>query len=214
MLDVRHLRMLLIALIVIGCILLSGCTKTWSVTFEDVYDLAGWNLFIFDAEAKYDIDSNGLMLDAYSADAPFAFSGDVTMTVVFEMFCVPSNLIDYLFFAFRAYPGDGSLWIDFTDLSDPVNEKYSFVDDAYENKVVFNTSVPGINYIGTNTVTFSKTDNQVKIRLNNTEIYNGPYSFFSSDYVVPAFGAVAFQSSGHVLFKSIKVRYSDEMMPI
>ncbi len=209
----RHLRMLAIALIVTGCILLSGCTKTWSVTFEDVYDLAGWDLFVYDAEAKNAIDDNGLMLDAYSATAPFAFSGDVTMTVVFEIFCIPSNPIKDLFFAFLAEPGDGYLWIDFNDLSDAPNEKYSFVDDHYDNKVEFNTLVPGINYIGSNILTFSKTDNQVRIKLNNTEIYNSPYSFFSSDFVAPSFGAIAFQSSGYVLFKSIKVQYSGEMVP-
>jgi len=206
--------MLVIALVVVGCISLSGCTKTWSVIFEDVYDLAGWNIYQYDSEAKYDIGGNGLMLDAYAATAPFCFSGDVTITVTFELFCIPSNLIDYLFFALRAYPGDGSLWIDFTDLSDAADEKYSFVDDSPVNKVEFDTSVPGINYIGTNILIFSKTDGLVRVRLNNTELYSGSYNFFSSDYVIPVFGAVAFQSSAHVLFKSIKVHYSGEMMPI
>jgi len=206
--------MLAIALFVIVCISLSGCTKTWSVVFEDVYDLAGWNIYIYDAEAKYYIDSNGLMLDAYGAEGPIAFSGDVTMSIDFEMFSSPSNPIQHLSFAFTGYPGDDYLSMNLYDFCSETEERYVFYDGSFSNKVEFNTPVPGINYIGTNSLTFSKTNNNVTIKLNGTEIYNSPYSFFSSDYVVPLIGAVALQSSGYVLFKNIKVQYSGEMIAL
>lgn len=206
----RRFRILALALLAVACMLLAGCDRVWTVTFNDVYDLAGWNLSMYDINDEYRIDENGLMLDATAAFAPFSFSGDVMVTVAFDMFANSANPIKDLTISLNAPLQH--LYLAFNNIGVEGEEKFYFYENIFADRIIFPGEIPNIRYIGHNTLVMTKRAGIVKVELNGAKLMELPYSQFNAEFAIPVIGAIA-EGTGYVLFKMFRVQYSGEMIP-
>lgn len=208
MLRFRHLT---IALLAVACMFLAGCDRVWTLTFNDAYDLAGWHLGPYDANAEYLIDENGLMLDATAAGAPFSFSGDMMVTIVFDIFANSANPIKDLSVTLSSTPQ--YLYFAFSDLCISGLEKYYFMENEFASKIEYPGAVPGIRYIGHNTLVLQKRAGKFKVELNGAVLLEKSISLYDAEFSTPRIGAISSDGTGYVLFKMIRVQYSGNMVP-
>jgi len=209
--EVLRFRYFAIALLAVACMSLAGCDRVWTLTFNDVYDLAGWHLGPYDANDEYRIDENGLMLDAVAAGAPFSFSGDIVLTVVFDLFANSANPIKDLSFVLSSTPQH--LYFAFNNLCVPGEELFYFVDNSYADRIEYPGAVPNIRYTGHNTLVLQKRAGRFKVELNGAVLLDEPFSLYDAEFSTPRIGAISSDGTGYVLFKIIRVQYSGEAIP-
>lgn len=211
------IRLIAPAVLLVFCLMLSGCMKTWSVTFNDQGDIEDWRiLHESNMNDFYSITEDGLMLDGYKAIAPYAFFGDCSMTVQFYLECDSSDpqFICILEFSDENDLPNDQLKLSMTNLGVPSTEKF-WVIDSSGSSLADGGPIPGLDRGGLNTVKIIKEGNTIIVKVNGNELFSGPFTDYSITYVVPRFIAYKVDESDAVLlFKSIRVNYEGDMLKL
>jgi len=209
----RYKRILMSLIVLVLCVQLSGCVKTWSVTFNGSEDVDGWDIYHINSDNdNWAISELGFELDGYYAIGPYSFTtADCTLTLVFDLQCDGSNTA-YMSVEFA----DGNqlivnrLRFALRDMGNVSAEAY-WVDDG-SGSLVTGATIPALDHDGENKIELIKKGNYLTVKLNSIVIYNGNYSY-PLGYVVPYLACYMVDASAATLyFKSIKVQCDGEII--
>jgi len=196
------------------CVLLSGCVKTWSVTFNGAEDVVGWDILHMNHDNdNWSISGKGLELDGYYAMGPYSFvTADCSLTVVFELHCDWSNKA-YLSveLADGAEPSVDRLRLALVEAGDASAENF-WVDDSSGLLKREYAPITALNRDGENKAEIIKEGSNLTVKLNGVVLYNSTY-MYSPGYVIPYLACYMEDSSAAtVYFKSVRVEYDGDMI--
>lgn len=218
----RIVRTMMIVLLLTFAVVIAGCEeKTWSFDFTTASDadLAGWLMdenpgasSITPDPVYWDlVPGEGLLLSFYGAAAPFAFSGDFTMTVAFSLDVDSANQV-----YFEMYPGDERAWepgnyilsaFDYVGLT---GAEVWYVGDNHEEVVNETGNIPGLVRDGNNTWKLIKKGRSYQTWMNESMISSFTADNSSGSSYFPTLYAE--QMGGTVYFKSVTVAYKGQLI--
>lgn len=201
-------RWLAVIFVLMLLLALAGCTKTWSVKFNQFTDLSGWLQQDWFPPSSLNLYPNGLSLDGKILSGPYGFDGDFTFTCAFETTCGIGFTIPYisLFFSDGGYASPSEyLSINLYDVGDITEESYSITSTGSTSLVTGGT-IPHLNRIGLNTLVLVKTGNHYVITLNGNPILDQFIMTLGFDYFFPYLYSVT-DDDLQIRFKSISYKY-------
>lgn len=153
----RYKRILMSFIVLVLCVQLSGCVKTWSVTFNGSEDVDGWDIYHMNSDNdNWAISELGFELDGYYAIGPYSFTtADCTLTLVFDLQCDGSNTA-YMSVEFA----DGNqlivnrLRFALREMGNVSAEAY-WVDDG-SGSLVTGATIPALDHDGENKIELIK----------------------------------------------------------
>ena len=208
--KIRYLAVIIMIMIMLA---LAGCTKTWSVKFNQFTNLDAWAQQDWFPPSTINLYPDGLSLNGKILIGPYGFDGDFTFTCAFETSCGIGYTIPliHLFFSDGGYAAPGQyLSINLNDVGDPSGESYSITATGAASLVV-GGSIPFINRIGLNTIVLVKTGNHYEITLNGNPILDQFITTLGFDYFFPYLYAVT-EDNLQIRFKSISYKYDGNRM--
>lgn len=209
-------RALLVAIMMIACLLLAGCGRTWLVNFTKSHPIDDW--------FKVGIWSSlpeGLVLEGGYISSPVAFGGDFTLTVIFDLDV--DDLFNRAEFAIWLSDGhsltpDNYITCVGRGLGDPIDEEYSVRDYSQheiEERYIADedAAFPGLIRQGRNTWKLIKEGEHIDIWMNgNVEVVSFDIEHYEASYFyINIHGDI--EGEGLLAFQSCKVVYYDYMLP-
>ena len=199
---------------------LSGCGKTWFMSFTNGTSIADWH--IDDWGGSYIHDNLGLRIDYLGFISPFAFTGDFTLTVVFTLDTAPDRTVDFEIGLYddisvplsnniinNHFNNAGNIAFEYIGVS----ELGPSIDPDWNYTITQSAEIPGLNRSGRNTYKLVKKGDDISITINNTAIANFTMGYYESSNFAILLGADA-SNDGVVFFETIKVNYSGDLIPI
>lgn len=212
----RNFRTFLSALLLLVAILSAGCTKTWSVVFDDVQDILDWDSFELGDEPSSNVNPDGLMINGMRIQAPFIFTGSCTMVVVFDMHCDMMNEISEFAILLTNYPSDGEvLAFRLESFGDILNQSYEVVDNDEVVAYEYSTSVDiDTNWDGENEFVMKRDRERIVLSINGEIFYDEAPRADYQDYAYPGFVVDISGGSARIAIKSISMKYDGEKVPV
>jgi hypothetical protein len=209
-------RALLIAILMMTCLLLAGCARTWFVDFTRLHSVDDWVKF-----GPWSALPEGLVLGGGYISSKVAFGGDFTLTVIFDLDV--DDLLNRAEFAIWLSDGqtltpDNYITCIGLGLGDPLEEEYTVRDysqhETEERYIAdYNAAFPGLIRQGLNTWKLIKEGKHIDIWMNgNVEVASFDIEHYEASYFyVNIHGDT--EGAGILAFRSCKVVYYDYMLP-
>ncbi len=192
---------------------MAGCSKTYTFNFTTAPNMNEWYLQDWFSPYTCIIDSDGLYLNGKIAVGPYGFTGDFTMSFVFELHvtnATPVTMIEILLGYDGAAPVSQYITALLSNLGSDSTESYNL----YENGGSYSSgaAVPGLNYNGTNTLKIVKTGDNIKMYMNAVNICDSDIISCNLVTFYPRLN-VSSSSGDRMRFKRLEVKYSGDMIP-
>lgn len=203
-------------LAVVGIVLilsLSGCGKTWAVTFTTTTDLDTWAKQDWFTPYTLQLFADGMYLDGKICIGPYGFSGNFTETITFNLDTMVANTVPMIEFTLS----DGLL----APVSDFVQAIFNHVGDIgietygfYETGATMNsgTEIPSLNRDGSNTFKLVKTGDNIKMYMNDTILCDYDLVGCTLTNFYPYLNVNAADSS-QIRITGISFKYRGNMIP-
>jgi len=212
--KVKNVRNALLVLVLALVVSLAGCSKTYTFDFTTAPNMNEWYLQDWFSPYTCIVDSDGLYLNGKIAVGPYGFTGDFSMSFVFELHATdssPVTMIEIILGYDGSAPVAQYISALFSDLGSDASESYNL----YENGGSYSSgaAVPGLNYNGTNTLKIVETGDNIKMYMNGfTKICDSDILSCNLVTFYPRLNVSA-SNGDMVRFKRIEVKYSGDMIP-
>jgi len=193
---------------------MAGCSKTYTFDFTTAPNMNAWYLQDWFSPYTCIVNSDGLYLNGKIAVGPYGFTGDFTMSFVFELHVSNAeqvSMIEILLGYDGAAPVSQYISALLNNLGSDTNENYNL----YENGGSYGsgTAIPGIDYDGINTLKIVKNGNNIKMYMNgSTKICDHDIISCSLVTFYPRLN-VSSSVGERMRFKRLEVKYSGDMIP-
>ena len=212
----RSIRIFTSVLLLLIAMFSAGCTKTWSVVFDDIQDILDWDSFALGDEPSSNVTPDGLVINGMRIQAPYIFTGSCTMVVVFDMNCDMMNEINEFAILLTNYLSDGEvLAFRLENFGDTFNQSYTVVDNDEAVAYEYSTSVDiDTNWDGENEFVMKRDSGRLVLSINGEIFYDGVPVADYQDYAYPGFLVDISGGSARITIKSITMKYDGEKVPV
>lgn len=210
-------RLAFLAIVVLLMLSLQGCSKSWSVDFTTVDDIDDWKEQDYNIPHEHSLSSDGLFIDGDILTAPIGFSGDFTLTITFMLNDVePMAVSAFEVFLNQGedFPSEEYIRIQFKTMAGSISTgNYYITETAPTVSLDSVASIPGLNSIGLNVLTFDKKGTHVTVHMNDGLLCDAYLSSYSPTWYFPIL-YVHGAATGRMFIKSIKVAYDGDTAPL
>lgn len=213
----RFARYCVIAAVIILLATNTGCIRKWSYDFTKASaDLNDW----YHNFLTYTLDENGLTYAQGIINPPHWFSGDVSVTLIFELDVSeisPATTIQFGLSDELAW-GQNDVWAGIYYLGDPALENWELGDyggGSGEFREKHDEQLPGIYYSGPNTMKFSKDADVISLSVNGVVVGQLDLVHSKADELFPTFSF--FGATGQLIIQNVLVEYNgriSELWPV
>lgn len=207
----KSFRLVILVAIIALAVFGSGCQlKVWRYDFKSIgADLDDW----YHNYGTYRLDASGLCLNNRFINTPYYFTGDIIITVSFELHVSDSSvasieigLSDLLFWG-----GLNETWLGLYQLGLPASESWTVGDYSSSTGQKNHDStgvISELQHNGDNVVVFSKLGNIVSISFNGTDMGDFALEEFAASDYYPTISATG--EFGTLIITKVKVEYTEK----
>jgi hypothetical protein len=159
------------------------------------------------------LNASGLCLNESYINTPFYFSGDIIITLAFELdvsetapASMEFGLSDHIFWG-----GLNETWLGLYKLGMPGNESWTLGDYSSSTGQINHDSagvIAELNHSGGNVVTFSKMGNVVSISFNGTDMGDFTLEKFAAADYFPTISA--YGDFGTLIITKVTIEYTEK----
>jgi len=214
-LEMKYLRMLAIALVLLVAVSSSGC-KFWTWAYDFTAPGATLEDWYCDYGGEHELDENGLAMKHISISTPVYFIGDITVTVAFELDVdedsgarIEIGLTEDVLWA-----SDDGMYIDLWCIGDQENEGWMIEEWDTDDDVYYQNNGPigPIIYQGENMLKLTKCGDTYTFFLNGAKMYamTAKFADLNDNFVNIWTGQTEL---GNLLIKNVEIKYEEISEP-
>ena len=217
----RAIRVCLSAIIILVIVSIAGCGKKYYFSFKDNQSLTdGEHAWLAYGEGTSEFFWNGVALDDKSIACPFAFRGDVTISITYELDVSDMEQIRFYFLIASGpgYPSD-SYHGGAINAGNPLHQDAIVIEKHYSSDNLMGYwpgVVPGLDKDGENVIQIVKRGDHFKFRLNGELLTDYvAQMYFPNWFYVQVMGEIGDSTyEGALVVKEVSITYTGDIQEI